>query len=191
MLIFAGDFRSVFWFAVIPAYCPLPFCRSVSTKLPGRRASSPGSRCVSNFVRDLSAAYWWVVAAGAVFTLARFSEAFLLLRAQEQGLPDTYAPLVLVLMNAVFAVTAYPMGRLADSLDPRHLLAPGLLVLVAADVTLALSPNLATTAAGIALWGLHMGMTQGVLAALIARSAPPALRGTAFGVFYLGSASRC
>ena len=138
-------------------------------------------------MKHLPAAFWWVVVAGAVFTLARFSEAYLLLRAQAQGLPDAFAPIVLVLMNARFALTAYPMGRLADSRKPVHLLAAGLFVLIAADVTLALSPNLATTAVGVALWGLHMGMTQGVLAALVARSAPPTFRGTAFGVFYLAS----
>jgi MFS family permease len=120
-----------------------------------------------------------------VFTLARFSEAFLLLRAQEQGLPDAYAPAVLVLMNLVFALTAYPMGRLADRLDRMRLLGAGLVVLVAADVVIALSGSLAVTAMGVALWGLHMGMTQGVLAAMIAASAPEALRGTAFGMFNL------
>jgi MFS family permease len=138
-------------------------------------------------VRTLPPAYWGVVIAGGVFTLARFSEAFLLLRAQQQGLPDAYAPLVLVLMNVVFALTAYPMGKLADSVNPMRLLAAGLAVLVAADVLLAVSPGLATTAVGVALWGLHMGMTQGVLAALVAANAPEALRGTAFGVFYLAS----
>jgi len=187
MLFFAGDFRSVFWVAVVPAVLSvalLSFGVHEAARAQGIVARQPVR---FNFVKHLPAAYWWVVAAGAVFTLARFSEAFLLLRAQAQGLPDAYAPVVLVLMNAVFAVTAYPMGRLADSFHPVRLLAVGLLVLIAADLTLALSSNLSATAAGVALWGLHMGMTQGVLAAMIARSAPPALRGTAFGVFYLGS----
>ncbi len=122
---------------------------------------------------------------GGIFTLARFSEAFLLLRAQEQGLADSYAPAVLVLMNLVFALTAYPMGRLADRVDRMRLLGVGLAVLVAADVVIALSPSLAVTALGVALWGLHMGMTQGVLAAMVAGSAPEHLRGTAFGMFNL------
>jgi MFS family permease len=187
MLYFAGDFRAVFWFAVIPGVLSVALL-SFGIKEAARSQAIVGrQRLRFNVVRDLPRAFWWVVAAGAVFTLARFSEAFLLLRAQAQGLPDAYAPAVLVLMNAVFALTAYPMGRLADSRKPMRLLAAGLFVLVAADLTLALSPNLATTGVGIALWGLHMGMTQGVLAAMVARSAPPALRGTAFGVFYLAS----
>jgi MFS family permease len=128
-----------------------------------------------------------VVAAGAVFTLARFSEAFLLLRAQQNGLPDAYAPFVLVIMNAVFAITAYPMGKLADRIAPTGLLAAGLAVLVASDVILAQADALPLTAAGVVLWGLHMGMTQGVLSALVAANAPAALRGTAFGVFNLAS----
>jgi len=187
MLIFAGDFRSVFWFAVIPAVASvalLAFGVHEAARAQGVVGRPP---LQFNVVRNLSAAYWWVVVAGGVFTLARFSEAFLLLRAQEQGLPDTYAPLVLVLMNVVFALSAYPMGRLADRMPPARLLVAGLVVLAAADVTLALSSSLAASALGVALWGLHMGMTQGVFAAMVAGSAPPALRGTAFGVFYLAS----
>ena len=188
MLMLAGDFRSVFWFSVIPAVLSvalLVFGVHEAARAHGVAAVPPPLRL--DIVKRLPGAYWWLVIAGAVFTLARFSEAFLLLRAQQQGLPDAYAPLVLVLMNAVFAATAYPMGRLADRTNPLGLLAGGLAVLVAADFVLALSPDLGITAAGVALWGLHMGMTQGVLAALIAASAPAVLRGTAFGVFYLMS----
>lgn len=188
MLLFAGDFRMVFWLAVIPGVLSvalLVFGVQEAARAQGVPAKLPRLRF--GLVRTLPSAYWWVVLAGAVFTLARFSEAFLLLRAQSQGLPDTYAPLVLVLMNVVFAATAYPMGRLADRTNPLGLLAAGLAVLVAADVLLAASPGLAVTALGVALWGLHMGMTQGVLAAMIAGSSPAELRGTAFGVFYLAS----
>lgn len=188
MIAFAGDFRSVFWFAVIPGVLSvalLVFGVQEAARAQGVPPVPPPLRL--SVVKTLPAAYWWVVIAGGVFTLARFSEAFLLLRAQQQGLPDAYAPFVFVLMNAVFAFTAYPMGRLADRLDPMRLLAAGLAVLVAADLLLAFSSTLPWTAAGVAFWGLHMGMTQGVLAAMIAGSAPAALRGTAFGVFYLVS----
>jgi MFS family permease len=187
MLLFAGDFRSVFWFAVIPGVLSvalLVFGVQEAARAQGVAAAPP---LRFDVIGTLPAAYWWIVAAGAVFTLARFSEAFLLLRAQEQGLPDAYAPLVLVLMNVVFAATAYPMGRLADRVRPARLLVVGLIVLGAADATLALSSGLGATAVGVALWGLHMGMTQGVFAAMVAGSAPPAFRGTAFGVFYLAS----
>jgi MFS family permease len=148
-------------------------------------APKPVNPLKRSVLRMLPAAFWWVVLAGAVFTLARFSEAFLLLRAQEQGLRDAYAPAVLVLMNLVFALTAYPMGRMADRVDRMRLLGAGLAVLVAADLAIAWSESLAVTAAGVALWGLHMGMTQGVLSAMIAGSAPEHLRGTAFGMFNL------
>jgi MFS family permease len=186
MLAFAGDFQLVFWFAVIPgaiSVALLVFGVHEAERAQGLTGKRP--RLDLALVRTLPPAYWWVVAAGGVFTLARFSEAFLLLRAQQQGLPDTYAPLVLVLMNVVFALSAYPMGRLADRLNPMMLLAGGLAILVAADLVLALSPGLAATALGVALWGLHMGMTQGVMAAMVAGASPPALRGTAFGFFNL------
>ena len=189
MLLLAGDFRAVFWVAVIPGVL------SVMLLMVGIRESeraAGGAPRAGNPLRlhvlaQLSSAYWWIVAAGGVFTLARFSEAFLLLRAQQQGLPDAYAPAVLVLMNAVFAVSAYPMGRLADRINPMALLAAGLGVLVAADVVLARGESLTATAVGVALWGLHMGMTQGVLAMMIAANSPAHLRGTAFGFFNLVS----
>ena len=188
MLFFAGDFQAVFWFAVIPGV--LSVALLVFGVHEAERAQTPGAVRPPfhlGLVKALPAPYWWVVVAGGVFTLARFSEAFLLLRAQQQGLPDSYAPLVLVVMNVVFALSAYPMGRLADRVNPLGLLAAGLVVLVAADVALAVSPSLAVTGVGVALWGLHMGMTQGVLAALVAASAPADLRGTAFGFFNLVS----
>ena len=136
---------------------------------------------------ELSGAYWFVVAAGGVFTLARFSEAFLILRAQQQGLPDAYAPLVLVLMSLVYALSAYPMGKLSDRVSHLKLLAAGLAVLIAADLVLARAQGLAAVALGVALWGLHLGMTQGLLATMVADTAPAHLRGTAFGFFNLAS----
>jgi MFS family permease len=136
-------------------------------------------------VRRLPAACWRVVAVGAMFTLARFSEAFLLLRAQQGGLALTLVPLVLVTMNAVYAASAYPFGHLADRVDRRRLLAAALAVLVVADMVLASSAQVAVVAAGAALWGLHMGMSQGLLAAMVADSAPADAIGTAYGVFNL------
>jgi MFS family permease len=188
MLLYAGDFRSVFWVAVVPGVLSVALL-VVGVRESERAAGAP--RPVNplqvRVLRTLPGAFWWVVLAGGVFTLARFSEAFLLLRAQEQGLPDTYAPAVFVLMNAVFAVTAYPIGRLADRMNRMTLLGAGLAVLVAADLVIALSDSLGSTAVGVALWGLHMGMTQGVLAAMVASSSPERLRGTAFGFFNLVS----
>ncbi|UCG98854.1 MAG: MFS transporter, partial [Burkholderiales bacterium] len=133
----------------------------------------------------LSGAYWWVVGIGAIFTLARFSEAFLILRASEGGLPVAMTPLVLVAMNVVYALAAYPFGRLADRVSHRRLLAVGLLVLIGADLALASGTGWVPVSAGIALWGLHLGMTQGLLATMVAAAAPADLRGTAFGAFHL------
>jgi MFS family permease len=118
-----------------------------------------------------------------VLTLARFSEAFLILRAQTVGLSLALAPLVLVAMNIVYALSAYPLGALSDRVDRKLILAIGFAVLVAADVTLAFASNLATVMIGVAVWGLHMGMTQGLLAAFVADEAPQSLRATAFGAF--------
>ena len=188
MLLWAGDFRTVFWFAVIPAAIAVLILvfgvQEPSAAGPARRPSSPIAwRTLSGLGRD----YWWVVGAGAVFTLARFSEAFLILRAQQIGLSDSLAPLVLVAMNVVFAVSAYPIGRLADRADHKMLLGLGLAVLISADLILAQAQSLVSVAIGVMLWGLHMGMTQGLLATMVAAAAPANLRGTAFGFFNLMS----
>jgi MFS family permease len=186
MLVFAGDFRAVFWFAAIPAALSV-LLLVFGVREPQAAAAHPRSASPLQWsmLRELSRAYWWVVVAGAVFTLARFSEAFLILRAQQLGLAETLAPLVLVVMNAVYSVSAYPLGRLADRVDRRLLLAAGLAVLILADLVLARAQGLAAVAAGVALWGLHMGMTQGLLAAMVADTAAASLRGTAFGFFNL------
>ena len=185
MLALAGDFRAVFWFAVIPAAASV-LILVFGVREPGtgtaRRIASP---LRVETLRERSGAYWWVVAAGAVFTLARFSEAFLILRAQQLGLAAALVPLVLVLMNLVYASSAYPSGRLADRMSHRALLGAGLAVLIVADLVLAQARGLGAVALGVALWGLHMGMTQGLLATMVAATAPAHLRGTAFGFFNL------
>jgi predicted MFS family arabinose efflux permease len=138
-------------------------------------------------LKRLSSAYWWVVAIGAVFTLARFSEAFLVLRAQQGGLALAWTPLVLIGMNLIYAALAYPFGKLADRMNHTMLLAWGLVALVAADALLAWRNQGGVLWAGIALWGLHMAMTQGLLATMVADTAPDDLRGTAYGFFNLMS----
>jgi len=188
MLVWAGDFRTVFWFAVIPgvlAVALLAFGVDEPESAAARRAAANPIQWKT--LGELSGAFWFVVVAGAVFTLARFSEAFLILRAQQHGLPDTYAPMVLVVMNLVFALAAYPVGRLADRMNHTFLLGAGLAVLIVADLVLAQSQGLAAVALGVALWGLHMGLTQGLLATMVADTAPAQLRGTAFGIFNLAS----
>lgn len=186
MWAFANDFRAVFWVAVIPAFFALGlivFAVKEPARPEGRRrVRNPLSRAE---LRLLGGVYWSVVAVAAVFTLARFSEAFLILRAEEVGLSVMLVPLVLVGMNAVYALSAWPVGVLSDGMSRPGLLMAGLVLLIAADLVLALAPDLAGLALGIALWGLHMGMTQGLLAALLAEAVPAELRGTAFGIFNL------
>jgi len=187
MLLWANDFRAVFWVAVVPgalAVALLFFGLQEPAPQPGAKRNNPISR---ENLRQLSPAYWWVVGIGAVFTLARFSEAFLVLRAQQGGIPVAQVPLVMVAMNLVYAASAYPFGKLSDRMGHRQLLAIGLLVLVAADLVLAHSSHWGVVLAGVALWGVHMGITQGLLATMVADTAPAPLRGTAYGLFNLVS----
>ena len=188
MLAWSNDFRMVFWFALLPAVLSvlLLVFGVQEPETPGdrRRLESPVRWAT---LGELGRTYWWVVAAGGVFTLARFSEAFLILRAHQLGLPDAFAPLVLVVMNLFFAASAYPMGKLSDRISHRTLLIAGLAVLIAADLVLAQAAALGAVAVGVALWGLHMGITQGLLATMVSHAAPAHLRGTAFGFFNLGS----
>jgi len=188
MLLTANNFTTVFWVAVVPAFLSL-FLILFAVREPERPA---GLRKVKNPIsraelRLLGTAYWWVVAVAAVFTLARFSEAFLLLKAQSVGLAIALIPAVFVLMNMVYALAAYPAGVLSDRIDRGTVLILGLVLLIAADVVLAIAQNIAGVALGIIAWGLHMGFTQGLLATLVADTAPAELRGIAFGVFNLAS----
>ncbi|MDE2607155.1 MAG: MFS transporter [Burkholderiales bacterium] len=185
MLAWADNFHAVFWVGVIPAVLAvalLAFGVREPDAPAGTKRVNPIRR---ENLRQLHAAYWWVVGIGALFTLARFSEAFLVLRAQRGGLGEAWTPLVLIAMNIVYSLGAYPFGKLADQASHRKLLGLGLAVLVLADLALAAANRGPVLWAGIALWGLHMAITQGLLATMVADTSPPALRGTAFGVFNL------
>ena len=187
MLLWADDFRAIFWVAVIPGAMAVALLffglREPEQQQTGKR-SNPIRR--ENLAR-LGASYWWVVGVGAVFTLARFSEAFLVLRAQQSGIPMALVPLVMVAMNVIYALAAYPFGKLSDGMSHIRLLAIGLAVLICADLVLAYSDHWGVVLAGVALWGIHMGITQGLLATMVADTAPADLRGTAFGFFNLVS----
>jgi len=185
MLLWHDDFRAVFWVASVPAFlCVALLMWGVHEpeKPIAEKRVNPISR--ANLAR-LSPAYWWVVGVGAVFTLARFSEAFLVLRANQGGLAMAWTPVVLISMNVVYAACAYPFGKLADKLPHTQLLGWGLLLLIGADALLAASNSGPVFWAGVALWGLHMAMTQGLLAAMVADTAPADLRGTGYGFFNL------
>jgi MFS family permease len=189
MLLWANDFRAVFWVAVIPG------AMAVALLLLGLRepeAQAPAGAARRNPIhyqslKRLGGAYWWVALVGAVFTLARFSEAFLVLRAQQGGMPLALVPLVMVAMNLVYALAAYPFGKLSDRMSHAKLLSLGLLVLIVADLVLAASSHWGVVLVGVVFWGVHMGITQGLLSAMVAEAAPAGLRGTAFGVFGLVS----
>ncbi|WP_300087323.1 MFS transporter [uncultured Nitrosomonas sp.] len=187
MLLWADDFRAVFWVAVVPGLLAV-----VLLLLGVHEPEHHGGGKRTNPIRPenlkrLGGAYWWVVGVGAVFTLARFSEAFLVLRAEQSGIAVALVPLVMVAMNLIYAASAYPFGMLSDRMNHKTLLALGLVVLIGADLVLALDGYWITVVAGVALWGVHMGMTQGLLATMVAGTAPADLRGTAFGFFNLVS----
>ncbi len=189
MLLWADNFRAVFWVAVIPAVLAV-LLLFFGVREPERQADGQSKR--ANPIRwanikRLRSGYWWVVLIGAVFTLARFSEAFLLLRAEQGGIPLAFVPLVIVVMNVVYALSAYPFGKLSDRIPASWLLLGGMAFLIAADLVLAINDAWLVVLLGVALWGVHMGMTQGLLAKMVADHAPADLRGTAFGLFNLVS----
>lgn len=187
MLLWHNDFRAIFWVAAIPAALAIALL-FFGLKEPAAAITDKRTNPITRAnLRLLERGYWWVVGIGAVFTLARFSEAFLVLKAQQGGTPLALIPLVMVAMNLVYACSAYPFGKLSDRMSHKGMLKAGLLVLIAADVVLALSDHWAGVLFGVALWGVHMGMTQGLLAAMVTHTAPAHLRGTAFGMFNLVS----
>jgi MFS family permease len=182
----ANQFRFVFGIAVLPAFLALVLIVTAVHE-PERSGAQRKVRFPlhrSELAR-LGRDYWFVIAIAILFSLARFSEAFLVLRARAVGLPIMLVPLVLVVMNVVYATGAYPAGVLADHGSRRRVLGVGVVVLVLADLTLAFAPGIGGALTGAALWGLHLAFTQGLLATLVADSAPAELRGTAFGMFNL------
>lgn len=188
MALFAGDIELVMWVAVLPAFLAVGLL-AVGVKEPERAVSTARTR--NRFSRhslnQLPVRYWMIVLLGGLFTLSRFSEAFLLLRAQSVGLSIVLVPVTMIVMNVVYSVFAYPAGILADRIRPGSMLVSGLAVLIAADLVLAKASTPAVALVGAAIWGLHMALTQGLFAKLVADAAPDYLRGTAFGMFNLVS----
>ncbi|KVN93370.1 MFS transporter [Burkholderia ubonensis] len=190
MFVFADHIRAVLWFASIPAFATLAVLMFGVREPAAARAGRAGpfrSPLDRRALRMFSARYWYVVAIGATFTLARFSEAFLVLRAQQTGMDVAWVPSVMVVMSVAYTLSAYPVGVVSDRLDRRALLAIGMALLIAADLLLGARADAATVLTGVAVWGLHMGFTQGILAAMVADTAPAEWRGTAFGLFNLAS----
>ena len=188
MVWLANDIRAVLWVAVVPAFIALALL-IFGVHDPERTEGTPGicSPLSLTHAKRLPPSYWLIVLLGAVFTLARFSEAFLVLRALDVGLAVGYVPMVLIVMNVAYTATAYPAGVAADHLSQRPLLIVGLLILVVADLVLAAAGSALLSLIGAAFWGIHMGLTQGLFAKLVADAAPPELRGSGFGIFNLVS----
>jgi MFS family permease len=181
MWLWSNDIRAVLWVAVFPAVFAVALL-FVGVREPVRPPrAAPVNPIRWRELKRLGADYWWVVEIGAIITLARFSEAFLVLRAQQNGLQLAWVPLVLVTMNIVYAASAYPFGMLSDTVSHARLLIAGIIVLIAADLALAAAQTWSVVFIGVALWGLHLGFTQGLLASMVAGAAPVSLRGTAFG----------
>jgi MFS family permease len=188
MLWLADNFRAVFWFAAIPAFAAVALLVfGVNEPEHSQPTSKEKSRVTFSDARRLPTSYWWIVGVAAVMTLARFSEAFLVLRAQDVGTAIAWVPLVMAVMSVVYAVVAYPAGVYVDRGRQSGVLQLGLLALILADLVLANAYSTTVVLAGTALWGVHMGLTQGVFSALVAATAPADLRGTAFGIFNLAS----
>jgi MFS family permease len=204
MVLFAGDVRAVFWIAVVPAVAAVAVL-ALGVREPARpdrgasfdaRGDSPARRVETAESTPLSLraaldpaalgrAFWTVTAVAAALTLARFGEAFLVLRGQDLGLGPSFAPLVMAAMSAAYAASAYPAGALSDRLGRGRLLAFGIALLIVSDLVFAFGTGQAAALTGAMLWGLHMGLTQGLFAAMVADAAPARLRGSAFGVFHL------
>lgn len=184
----ANDIKAVLWIAVVPAFIAVALLITL-VREPDRVTSGAGPRMSLTLAdaRRLPRRYWLITLLGAVLTLARFSEAFLVLRALDVGFGLGYVPVVLIVMNVVYAAVAYPAGAIADRFGRRKPLIAGLAALIAADVVLAAAVSPLQALLGAALWGLHMALTQGLLSALVAETAAADLRGTAFGIFNLFS----
>jgi MFS family permease len=184
----ANDIRAVLWAAAVPAFiCVVLLALAVREPERARDRSQTQTTIAWAEVRQLPAGYWRIVGLGAAFTLARFSEAFLVLRAQDVGVAIGYVPAVMIVMSVVYAASAYPAGLAADRMPERWLLVTGLAVLIASDLVLASAGTPLPVFIATALWGLHLGLTQGLFAKLVADTASARLRGTAFGIFNLAS----
>lgn len=191
MAAFHDDYRAVFWLAVIPAFLSVAVL-AFAVKEPPRPPEAARSKRTRHpwrmhHLRRLPAAFWVLTAAAAAMVAARFSEAFLLLRAADVGMAAALSPLALVAMNLVYAAAAYPAGVWTDGRGRGRfgVLAAGMAAMAAAHAVLALASGPVAVLAGAGLWGLHMALTQSVLAAAVSDCAPRSLLGTAFGIFHL------
>ena len=182
----ASDIRRVFWIAVIPAFCSF-LLAWLALREPEQHLAPLKRAPIFSGFRQLDKATKRLLAVGFLFGLARFSEAFLILKGIEIGLSEAMSPLTLALFNLVYVALAYPAGSLSDRMSPRSILMAGIAVLIAGDIVLAKTDNFAGLVLGVGLWGAHMALTQGIFSRMIADSAPDEFRATSFGAFWFVS----
>ena len=182
---FTGELRTVLWIAVIPAFLSVVVLWVGVREPQVQPDASTKSRRVNLNVRAMPASFWVVCTVASVFMLSRFSEAFLVLVGTRAGLTPAFAPIALVAMNLAYLLSAYPVGKLSDRMEKPQLLVFGCALLAIANLTLAFASTPVLLVVGSLLWGLHMGFTEGIFAAMVANSAPKDLRGSAFGIFNL------
>lgn len=182
-----NNYRAIFWLAAIPGALAVMILY-FGVRERRQKARPIDSRFKFTELKQFSRSFWFVVIFGAVFQLARFSEAFLILRGNDLGLGREFSPVILIVMNVVYAVTSYPVGRLSDRIKREWFLMGGFLVLILSDLLLAYSQNVYVALIGVGFWGLQLGLTQGTLSTLVADTCPPNYKGTAYGVFNLFSA---
>jgi MFS family permease len=187
MAVTADDIRAVFWLAVIPGAIAVLIIIFFIHEPAVHKQRAPEAPVKAAQIRNLGRGFWMVLAVSLFFTLARFSEAFLILRAQGLGLTLYLMPTVLMTMSLVYALAAYPAGKLSDRMGRPRTLAAGLVMLLLADLLLARADSLSVVFIGTAFWGLHMAFTQGVFSAWVADSCAAHVRGTAFGLYGLFS----
>lgn len=187
MFLTADNYRFVFSVAVIPAVLVVLIIVFAIDEPASQTAAKKPFPLQKDKIRLLPRAFWMITALGAILTLARFSEAFLILRANTLHMNDALAPVIMIVMNVVYALCAWPAGALSDRIGKMGLLCAGIAALILADGVLAFAHGLPMLFAGVALWGLHMGLTQGIITAFVADQAPADLRGTAFGLHNLAT----
>jgi len=187
MMLFTGDIRTVLWIAVIPAFIAVAVLFFGVKEPKEHLANKVRTPIRIRDIHQFGNSYWLLITIAGILTLARFSEAFLVIKAQATGLPIALVPMVMVVMSIAYTLTSYPVGEISDRLNRCTILIIGILLLIASDIALAFTNNLWMLTLGVSLWGLHMGFTQGLLATMVTDTTPSHLRGTAYGIFNLAS----
>ena len=180
---FASNIRAVFWIAVIPAALSFQLAWLALKEPEQHLAPIKKSPFFSGF-KQLDAQTKRLLKVGFLFSLARFSEGFLILKGIDIGLSEAMSPITLAIFNLAYVALAYPAGILSDRMSPRAILMAGIAILIAGNLVLAETAGFVGLIIGTTLWGAHMALTQGIFSRMIADSAPEDVRATSFGAFW-------